>query len=60
MSLETCVAAKLRMKSFATHHEFNQWIEQHGKYIRLIHLSNTPNKEGWRVLATYQEVEQMK
>lgn len=60
MPLETSIAAKVRMKAFNTHHEFNQWIEQHGKHIRLIHLSNTPNKESWRVLATYQEVEQVK
>lgn len=59
MPLETCVASKVRMKRFATPEEFNKWVSGHGKRVRLVHITNTPTKEGWRILLTYQEIEKV-
>lgn len=60
MSLETSIASKVRMKAFATHEQFNEWVQKNGRGIRMIHISNIPGKENtWRILLTYQQLEKV-
>lgn len=58
--MENYPGATIRMIGFAAYSEFNAWMEQHGKRIRLLHVTNTPTRESWRILATYQELQKLK
>ena len=59
MPLEAYPAQRIQMRAFASHSEFNRWAKEKGKHIRLVYLSNTPNRDGWRILATYVESERV-